>query len=956
LAVFFFLYAARVSSFSNTLTIVALTNPSNGAVLPLHGTFSVNAEAASRRKIQELQLMVNGQPWGSKAYETAMPAARAYWQWTPSGEGTHELFVRAIDAEGRVHESNHIRVMAMASADARFPLQYAAVEGDTVDRLAESMEVSPQEILDANPGLDPQAPIPGGQPLTIPVHVPNAEPVEPESGAEPAPPVEPPPQTGDNPLAIITTGIHLTTGQSGDKDSSGFLFADGKIIPDQMVEKLYLYYSLNGEIPWRRIPEEPMTFLSPQAGGFDLSGYLPLAQLEASPQTVSLDAEAWGWQGGSLIFLGSYHGTIGGGLRAWPPQDTILKIVAYETVGIPKYVYEMDLAGENPTLEVEFDWSTTSPSATYARWQVSSEPFTGDVSFFPSGLVQQGTEKAPQGRFKINFSEYFQSQNMWDQLNTDVGDIFGFIEGKEKPAKTFWPVLPMTFYVRIVPLNDGSVPLSLEPTGSTSNTVIVRYLPSGEVLAETATPGGPVYQAQIAEYVPYRAADPLYKSCVVLVQDIKVGEDTIMPAGTQGCGCPGVSCSGGSSCSIDPSDWDTCAADAVNAAAGAFTGLVDFAAGLYNGAKQWVVDTLSSGLCDEEFLGSVIPPDECKVLVEIGVNAGLAALGLPPEIPNFEALFNEGLEYAVASLAAQITGFECNETCRDLLKKAYQGASDPEQIYKEGLKYGASLAAEELADMDIECDLKCKSLIEAAAEGEINTQGLTDEALAAMAKEAAAELKKQGYACEAECENAILDSYKKGNSLGKTAASTASQPPPRPFWLPHPQALEQPSIVKVEIFRRWESAQLSSETIAERCTGFSVDNLAVNSSYSSMQLSGRVFEPRAVDVPLIEPGGSLLIPIVLRPASWSLPPGFSDPVASEILGYQSLGEEDGQQLGQVQQGQTVVSFQSQWRVLYHGSQLELKILGPYMLDEVDGKAMGFPCFSAEKETFSVPMP
>jgi len=930
--------------------LVILTHPSNGTVLPLSGTFTVSGEAVSRGGVRELQLIVNGQPWGAKTFEVALPAVQSSWQWTPSGEGTHELFVRAIDGTGRVFESNHVRLLATPKADVRFPLNYSAVEGDTVNSLAESAGVDPQEILEANPGLDPAAPLSPGSPLTIPVHIPNAPPASPESGAQPAPPVEPLPDSKDNPLTVIDAGLKLVSEEEKTENSSGVFFADGKVIPDQLVDELYLYVSVNGETPWRRIPDEPMTFLSPQVGGFDISAYLNVAELEASPNPVSLDAEAWGWQGGNLIFLGSYHGIIGGGLRVWPPKNTTLKIKAYQALGMPEYVHEINLAGEDPTLTVEFDWTTSAPGATYGRWQVSVEPFPNDPNLFPNGLVQQGIVQGSQGQFTVNFKKYFQKEDWWGNIVEGIEDAFDYVGGQEKPLKSFWNGAPLTFYVRILPLK-GSAPFAVQPTGASSNMVLVRYLPSGEALAETGAPGGPVYETQIVEFTPYRAADPAYKACTVLTQDINYGfgNGSSIPAGTQSCGCPGVSCGGGSSCSLDdPGSWlSDCPAEAAEAIGGAITDLYEFGAGLYNGAKDFMVDTLSAGLCNENFLGAAIPEDECKALVNIGVNVGLAAMGLPPEIPDFEALLDEGLEYAVATLASQITGFECDETCRDLLKKAYQGASNPEQLYQEGLQYGASLAAEELKDLGLDCDAKCQSVIQDGVQGKLNAGDLTEEALDALAKETAQKLKDQGYVCNADCETAIRESLKKGESLGQAVASTASQPAEKPLWTPHPLAIEQPAIAKVEVFRRWESAQLDPALIAERCSGFTIDNSAINSTYS-MPLNGRVFEPRAVEVPLLEPGGSFRIPVVLNPAPWYLPPGFSDPLDPYLLGYQNVGNEGGEPLGQVQM------IGDQWRVLYYGSQVDLKVFGPFMLDVIDGQMMSFPCFSEDSLKYSIP--
>ncbi len=724
-----------------------------------------------------------------------------------------------------------------------------------------------------------------------------------------------------------------------------------------------------------------MTFLSPQAGGFDISAYLDLAKLEASPTPVALDAEAWGWQGGSLVFVGSYHGMLGGGLRVWPPKNTELKIVAYEALGMPKYAQDINLSGEDPTLSVDFDWTTSAPDAGFGRWQVSTEPFSNNTDLFPAGLVQQGTIKKSQERFTVHFDQYFGNKDSF--LNDVLDPISGAINslsGEEKPLKSFWSGAPLTFYVRIIPLK-GNSPFSVQPTGTPSNLVTVHYLPSGKALAETAKPGGPVYETHITEFIPYRAADPAYKSCQVLTQDLFSGSGNnssgvditlfgihikskgtnstntpLMPAGTQSCGCPGVSCSGsGSSCSLDnPGSWFTdCPAEAADAIGSGLNALYEFGANLYNKAKEFVVNTLSAGLCNENFLGAVMSEGECKTLVNIGVNAGLAAMGLPPEIPNFEQLFNEGLEYAVASLASQITGFECDETCRNLLKKAYQGVSDPEQLYQEGLQYGASLAADELKDLGVDCDAKCESLIKEGAQGNINTSKLTDEALNKLAEDAAQKLNDSGYPCDEKCKAAIHDSLKKGDGLGQAVATTASEPPQKPLWTPHPLAVEQPAIAKVEVFRRFESAQLDPTIVADRCSGFSLTNSAVNSMYS-MQLTGTLFEPRAVEVPYLEPGGSFLIPVVLQPAHWYLPDGFHDPLDPYLLGYQDLGTENGEPIGQVQQGLgQATPFDDQWRVLYYGSQIELKTFGPFMLDVIDGQSMSFPCFSEDSLKYNI---
>ncbi len=238
-----FPYGSNLPAFSENLdTLVTITHPANGAILPLHGTFTVGGEAVSRKGISELQLIVNGQPWGAKTFDIHLPAVQGIWQWTPSAEGIHELYVRAIDGSGRIAESNHIRILTTAKADTRFPLQYSTLEGDTVNSLAEQSGVDPQEIVDSNPGLDPEAPLPPDSSLIIPIHIPNAPPSQPESGAPPAPPTDPLPDSKNDPSALVQTSVKLIQGDIN-SDSSGFLFVNGKVVPAKKVDQLYLYVS-----------------------------------------------------------------------------------------------------------------------------------------------------------------------------------------------------------------------------------------------------------------------------------------------------------------------------------------------------------------------------------------------------------------------------------------------------------------------------------------------------------------------------------------------------------------------------------------------------------------------------------------------------------------------------------------------------------------------------------------
>jgi LysM repeat protein len=84
---------------------------------------------------------------------------------------------------------------------------------------------------------------------------------------------------------------------------------DGKITVSEPVDKLYCYLSVD-EGPWTRIPTGPGEFIYPDNGVFDVSAYLETLVSPPPPGGVTLGLECWGWQGGTLVYLGAAKQTI----------------------------------------------------------------------------------------------------------------------------------------------------------------------------------------------------------------------------------------------------------------------------------------------------------------------------------------------------------------------------------------------------------------------------------------------------------------------------------------------------------------------------------------------------------------------------------------------------------------------------------------------------------------------
>jgi len=69
--------------------------------------------------------------------------------------------------------------------------------------------------------------------------------------------------------------------------------------------------------------------------------------------------------------------------------------------------------------------------------------------------------------------------------------------------------------------------------------------------------------------------------------------------------------------------------------------LVNNIADAYNGTKQILIATI----CGND--------KDCETVVSAGVDIGLAALGVPPTLPNFDKLMDEGADYLAATLAEE---------------------------------------------------------------------------------------------------------------------------------------------------------------------------------------------------------------------------------------------------------------------------------------------------------------
>lgn len=77
---------------------------------------------------------------------------------------------------------------------------------------------------------------------------------------------------------------------------------------------------------------------------------------------------------------------------------------------------------------------------------------------------------------------------------------------------------------------------------------------------------------------------------------------------------------------------------------------VDWLATAFADAKAWVL-TAVAGFLKELKIGC---GEECRLILEAALNTGLAALGVPPSLPNFEEMVQMGRGYLVSYMATQV--------------------------------------------------------------------------------------------------------------------------------------------------------------------------------------------------------------------------------------------------------------------------------------------------------------
>lgn len=322
-----------------------------------------------------------------------------------------------------------------------------------------------------------------------------------------------------------------------------------------------------------------------------------------------------------------------------------------------------------------FHWSSAAPGVTTGRWEVSALPFPDSCLAPPGPVIARGTAPYAAGAlsqnfmstsFDIDFAAVMRSVKETAEATTPTSDRLSYV------AASIANILrPSTLWVRVVPLtSDGATSCAAAP----SNQVRIDF-GSGEAATVQNIDGwGGARPVEVdwESYTPYRPGKAIGNVPVIEI----IAPHTLPKAGDTNAvfqdpmGFAIVASKQaqfGQTVPVgqryvlwqtppDDSAWEEFG-DALwtigeQVGLGLVVDAVNWVSGVYEDVKAGVVEVLADVItatgivdCGE---GST-----CREGISAALTAGLVALGLPPSLPNFSELANQGLDYLAAQISAQ---------------------------------------------------------------------------------------------------------------------------------------------------------------------------------------------------------------------------------------------------------------------------------------------------------------
>lgn len=348
---------------------------------------------------------------------------------------------------------------------------------------------------------------------------------------------------------------------------------------------------------------------------------------------------------------------------------------------------------------IKLVWETASPASHQWRWQIAAQPFPAGGGIPSPGLLNEG--EATYDHFPLDLTVYLpagsgaapapapkkKSLPGGKAGSAQAGSAVMQIGNVVVDTQPVFSTVPATFHIRLAAFKDGKA------AGPVSNTVIAHYQPGssqdqglGEAIGKTVAQkqqalalldqAKKTYELKILSFKPAIFEDPNRWGCVVVLGNPHYQKVPHPLAGFK----PGKEyCP-----PVDPSTQEKSTADWVWEGIKGYGKAWDGLSGYYNGAKDWLASQIAEAVpC--EWLGKKLE-SKCegaaKQLASYAISAGLAAVGLPPSLPDLSAL-NEAGKGKIADAAVEFScdtfennGGKCTPELRAQLKKYYKTALD----------------------------------------------------------------------------------------------------------------------------------------------------------------------------------------------------------------------------------------------------------------------------------------
>ncbi len=594
----------------------------------------------------------------------------------------------------------------------------------------------------------------------------------------------------------------------------------------KFLDLAYFYYSFNRG-GYKRFPANPDDFLTPSEYPTSLRAMMEGLARTSSTLVQDADIVLWGWSGGNLVNLGSYQLKI---------DDSRLQVCNLGTgctgdVASGFRATYGELANDAEEQVREFYWSTTAPGTTAVLWQISTSTFSGSYSPHPYGLVAAGCAEGTQsGSFLVDF----QDLDAYLPAPSSCGDLsqpwikfnrFGW-------ESALLPGLETHYFIRFTPMA-GNL-----PAGKPSNTVEILAKPGESFIEPIIVDHLPeIYRVEIVDFTPIKNMDPQYWGCVFItglnyntiwnyyrsiypgnISDAmisqfadKIFNDLNFAVQNDLIVCPAPYQKSDSGSVL--SEWGSMFVESLQE-------IWDGVVSAFNALKAEIVDQVAGAI---NKLG--IPCNtECKAGLKLGLEIGIAYFtGMPPNLPSFEELKEQGIEYAIEMAAAE-AGIPCPEECQ--------------QVLREGLEEVVDLAAQN------------------------NSQpGCVDENWANV-------LGKHSLCLPPGVDTAAVPEGVSEPARAAVRITRTGQEPPGPY-----QYDGQPAY-SVTVRFTAENSQLAGTTIPYTYSYLDWDKgyqqfFTVNAPVAKLQ--NDVFDSQSLPVPPLDPGESITIPLTLTPHTYYIP-------------------------------------------------------------------------------------